>query len=173
MFLWPSYTVWLEKAAKTRHEICIKERPKFSTLSNRLFKYCSRIWVFFPRLLAARPPQVRIRRDVQLPRPQPRPPLRRGPPPILGGVHSRTCVREASASRIWCAGVDGPRRPPAKINSGDKFGRALPRPNFVRENKFERPEADRIWYAGGGRPRRPPTKRGAGGPCRPPAKINS
>lgn len=27
MFLWPSYTVWLEKAAKTRHEICIKERP--------------------------------------------------------------------------------------------------------------------------------------------------
>jgi len=33
MFLWPSYTVWLEKAAKTRHEICIKERPKFSTLS--------------------------------------------------------------------------------------------------------------------------------------------
>lgn len=39
MFLWPSYTVWLEKAAKTRHEICIKERPKFSTLSYFILPY--------------------------------------------------------------------------------------------------------------------------------------
>ena len=54
----------------------------------------------------------------------------------------------------------GGRPPPSTCKN--KFVRQIregfARPNFVRENKFGRPEADRIWYAGGGRPRRPPSK---------------